>query len=247
MQEGRQEPWGSAAYWIALYGLFSLLSSATQDQERRTHTRMGSLTSIINQRKALRDLRQANLIEVIPSLRFLIPSYVQVCAKLAKPNQHGSLSICSMYILLSIYPQTHSDVSHLSTNHLPICLLSIHFPSHPITYLSIHPQTYSNTHSSNPHIYLHVSTFQCPVYSSSVYLLIHLSCTHQSPICPHITFCSSIHCPYITYPPIIYLPIHYLSIHPSSICPNITYPSIIYVPQLPSAYLSNAHTLSIQQ
>jgi hypothetical protein len=164
-----------------------------------------------------------------------------------------------MHILLSVYPQTRSNVSHLSTNHLPISLLLIHFPCCPITYLSIHPQAYSNTHSYNPHIYLlclyfpvscvfiiHLPTDPSAAHTLIIYLPTHyllfiyplpLHCPSTHHLSVHtlsiihplsaytlpihslsmctITFCLSIHCPYI------------ISIHQSSICPPIIYLPIL--------------------
>lgn len=129
---------------------------------------------------------QANSIEAVLQSRFLLPSYV-----LSRPNPaHPSQSIQRLTQMSVIFPP----------NHLPISLLSIHFPSHPIIYLPIHPQIYPNTHSSNPRIYLfHFSTFQWPMYSSSIRLLIHLSSTHPSSLCCTSSIHSSIHSPSILY------------------------------------------------
>lgn len=132
----------------------------------------------------------------------------------------------SVIFLPTIYQSVYSwSIFHVVQ--LPTCLFT-HKP------IQIHTHTI--------HIFIFcVSTFQCPVYSSSIYLLIHLPHTHWSSICPHITFCSSIHCPYIAHPPIIYLSIHYLSF---ILYLPIHYLSIHYLcAQLPSVYLSIAHTL----
>lgn len=108
---------------------------------------------------------------------------------------------------LSVYPsQSNQRLTQILVifppSHLPISLLSIHFLSHPIIYLPIHPQIYSNTHSSNPCIYLsNFSTSQWPLYSSSIRLLINLSSTHPSSSCCTSSIHSSIHSPSILYLP----------------------------------------------
>jgi hypothetical protein len=50
-QELMQRPWRGAGYWLALHGLFSLLSYRTQDYQPRddtTHSGLGPLTLITN-------------------------------------------------------------------------------------------------------------------------------------------------------------------------------------------------------
>lgn len=53
-QEPKQRPWKNTLHWFVLHGLFSLLSSATQDHLSRSGTAQGELappTAIINQKK----------------------------------------------------------------------------------------------------------------------------------------------------------------------------------------------------
>jgi hypothetical protein len=85
-KELMQKSWRGAAYWLAPYGLFSLLSYRTQDRLPRdgsTHNGRGPLPSFTNKENALQlDLRKAFF--------SIEPPYFQVtrvCIKLNNKNQ----------------------------------------------------------------------------------------------------------------------------------------------------------------
>ena len=53
------------------------------------HSRLGPLTSIINQENTPQSCPQGHLMGAVPHLRVLLPRYVQVCVKFTETTQHS--------------------------------------------------------------------------------------------------------------------------------------------------------------
>lgn len=68
-----QKSWRNTAHWLALHGLFTLLSYINRDhlpEHGSTHRGLGSPSSIINQENAPKIGPQASLMEETCHLRF---------------------------------------------------------------------------------------------------------------------------------------------------------------------------------